>query len=196
MNEFREIIDVLDKCCQLALRQPLSEKNLMGDASLQAAGYAVLTEDDPNQKLTSTRKTYATVAYGSKRFTPSQQMSNYAKEFLAIYIAFEKFGHIFCGTLKPAIIMTDSKSVTRFFQPKMIPPPLWNAWDFVLQFNFTIACILSKMNTAADFLLRLQTDPNEKLSLKTCEDVSKQPIRVNIQSTGITQEDQVFFPHR
>ena len=36
------------------------------------------------------------------------------------------------GDIKPAIIMTDSKSVTGFFQSKMIPPPLWNACDFVL----------------------------------------------------------------
>ena len=55
----REINEALDRCCQLALRQPLPGKQLvvMTDASFQAAGYAVLTEDDPNQKYTSTRKT-------------------------------------------------------------------------------------------------------------------------------------------
>ena len=58
--------------------------------------------------------------------------------------------------------MTDSKSVTRFFQTKMIPPPLWNACDFVLQINFTIAHIPGKMNTAAVFLSRLEMDPIEK----------------------------------
>ena len=42
----------------------------------------------------------------------------------------------------------------------MIPPPLWNACDFVLQFNFTIEHIPGKMNTAADFLPRLEMDPN------------------------------------
>ena len=97
----------------------------MTDASFQAAGYAVLIEDDPNQKYTSTRKTYATIAYGSKTYSPSQiKMSIYAKEFLAIYMAFKEFGHIFWVATKPVIIMTDSKSVTRFFQTKMIPPPL------------------------------------------------------------------------
>ena len=44
----------------------------MTDASFQAASYAVLPEDDPNQKITSTRKTYAPVAYGSNAFNPSQ----------------------------------------------------------------------------------------------------------------------------
>ena len=79
-------------------------------------------------------------------------MSIYAKEVLAIYMAFKEFGHMFCGSTKPVIIMTDSKLVTRFFQTKMIPPALWNASDFVLPFSFTIAHILGKMNTAADLL--------------------------------------------
>ena len=196
MKEFREINDALDRCCQLALRQPLPGKQLvlMTDASFQAAGYAVLVEDDPNQKFTSTRKTYAPIAYGSKTYSPSQiKMSIYAKEFLAIYMAFKEFGHIFWGATKPVIIMTDSKSVTRFFQTKMIPPPLWNTCDFVLQFNFTIAHIPDKMNTAADFLSRLEIDPNEKIILNIRKDIPTKPIEVNIESTGIAQEELVFF---
>ena len=196
MKEFREINEALDRCCQLALRQPLPGKQLvlMIDASFQAAGYALLIEDDPNQKYTSTRKTYAPIAYGSKTYSPSQiKMSIYAKEFLAIYMAFKEIGHIFCGATKPVIIMTDSKSVTRFFQTKMIPPPLWNACDFVLQCNFTIAHIPGKKNTAADFLSQLEIDPNEKIILKIREDFSIKPIDVNIESTGIAQEEQVFF---
>ena len=58
------------------------------------------------------------------------------------------------------IIITDSKPVTRFFQTKTILPPLGNACDFVLQFNFTIAHIAGKMNTAADFLSRVEMNPN------------------------------------
>ena len=103
----------------------------MTDASFQAAGYAVLIEDDPNQKYTSTRKTYAPIAYGSKTYSPPQiKMSIYAKEFLAIYMAFKEFGHVFWSANKPVSIMTDSKSVTRFFQTKMIPPHLCNACDY------------------------------------------------------------------
>ena len=169
IKEFREINEALDRCCQLALRQPLPGKQLvlMTDASFQAAGYAVLIEDDPNQKYTSTRKTYAPIACGSKTYSPSQiKMSIYAKEFLAIYMAFKELGHILWGATKPVIIMTDSKLVTRFFQTKMIPPPFWNACDFVLQINFTIAHILVKMNTAAEFLSRLEMDPNEKNKFK------------------------------
>ena len=98
MKESREIKEALDSCCQLALRQPLPGQQLviMTDASSQAAGYAVLTEDDPNQKYATTRKTDAPIAYGFQTYTPSQiKMSIYAKEFLAIYLAFRESGHVF-----------------------------------------------------------------------------------------------------
>ena len=53
MKDFRELNEALDRCCQLALRQPLSGKQLvlMTVASFQAAGYAVLIEDDPTKSL-------------------------------------------------------------------------------------------------------------------------------------------------
>ena len=163
----------------------------MTDASFAPAGYAILTEDDPNQKITSVKKSYAPIACGSKTFTHSQlKMSIYAKEFLAKYYAFKEFGHIFWGTPQPVIIFTDNKSVTRFFQTKIIPPPLWNACDFVIQFNFIIAHIPGKNNTAAD---RMETDPTEKLVLKIREDVETRPIEVNVQSAGVSEEEQVFF---
>ena len=84
MKDFREINEALDRCCQLALRQPLPGKQhvLMTDASFQAAGYAVLIEDDPNQNYTSARKIYAPIAFGSKTYSSSQiKMSLNAKEF-------------------------------------------------------------------------------------------------------------------
>ena len=111
MKEFMEINEALDRCCQLALRQRLPGKQLvlMTDASFQAAGYAVLLEDNPKQKYTSSRKTYAPIADGSKTFSPSQiKMSIYAKEFCPIYMAFKEFGQIFWGATKKVIIMTDS----------------------------------------------------------------------------------------
>ena len=70
---------------------------------------------------------------------------------------------------------------------------LWNACDFELQFNFTIAHIPGKMNTAADFLSRSELDPNEKIILKNREDSPTKPIEVNIESTGIAQEETVFL---
>ena len=101
----------------------------------------------------------------------------------------KEFGHIFWGTPQPVIILTDNKSVTRFFQTKIIPPPLWNACDFVIQFNFIIAHIPGNNNTAADYLSRMEMDPTEKLVLKIREDVETRPIEVNVQSAGVSEED-------
>ena len=42
--------------------RPGKQMVLMTDASFQAAGNAVLIEDDPSQKYTSTCKTYAPIA--------------------------------------------------------------------------------------------------------------------------------------
>ena len=57
----------------------------MIDAPFQAAGSALLIENNPNQKYNSTHKTYAPIAYGSQIYTPSQiKMSTLAKQFLAI----------------------------------------------------------------------------------------------------------------
>ena len=119
LEQFTEINKALDQCCELALKQPLPNKQiaLMTDASFSVAGYAVLIEDDPMEKYSSMRKAFARVGYGSKTFSPAQlKMPIYAKEFLAIFFAFKEFGHIFWGTPKSVIILTVNKSVTRIFQ--------------------------------------------------------------------------------
>ena len=45
------------------------------------------------------------------------------------------------------------------------------------------------MNKAADFLSRLEMDPNEELTLKNREDFPTKSIEVNIESTSIAQEE-------
>ena len=50
-----------------------------------------------------------------------------------------------------------------------------------------------KQKTAADSLSRLEMEPKEKIILKIREDIPTQPIEVNIESTGIAQEDLVLF---
>ena len=126
IQQFKAINKDLDRCCELAPKKALPNKHLalMTDASFSAGGYALRTEDDPEQQYTSSRKACALVAYGSKTFTPSQlKMSIFAKEFLGIYSAFKELGHIFWGAPKPVITLTDKKAVTRFFQTKVISPP-------------------------------------------------------------------------
>ena len=75
----------------------------------------------------------------------------------------------------------------------MMPPPISNACDCVLQLNITIAHVPGEINTAAQFLSRLDNDSNGKPIPKIREDVPTQPIEVNTHSTGIAQEDQLFL---
>ena len=199
-SELKETFDSVNKAlndaCELALKQPVPGKQLvlMTDASFRSAGYALMIEDNPDRKIQSKRKTYAPVAFGSKIFSPAQlKMSIYSKEFLAIYMAFLEFAHILWEATKPTIVLTDNKSVTRLFQTKAIPPGLWNACDYVLQSNFKIAHIAGSVNTAADFLSRLELEVTEKIRLKIREDIHTMPIEVTTSSSDVTDEEQIFF---
>ena len=62
-----------------------------------------------------------------------------------------------------------------------------------MQNNFTIAHIPGKNNTAADYLSRLEVSPKEKLILRIREDISITPIELNVQSAGVTEEEQIFY---
>ena len=119
-------------------------------------------------------------------------MSIYAKEFLSMYFAFVEFGHLIWGSTFPVIVFTDNRSLTRFFPAKLIPPALWNACDYVLQYNFVIAHVASSMNTAADFLSKTEVDPTEKLEMTIRNDIRTKAVEVNIQSSGIVEKEQIF----
>ena len=195
---FNTVNRVLSDAFELALKQPIPGKQLilMTDASFRKAGYALMIEDNPDQKIQSKRKTYAPVAFGSKILSPAQpKMCIYSKQFLAIYMAFLEFAHILWEATKPTIVLTDNKSVTRFFQTKKIPPALWNACDYVLQFNFKIAHFAGSVNTAADFLSRLELKVTEKIRLKIREDIQTTPIEVTTSSSDVADEEQFFFTH-
>ena len=199
-SELKETFDsvnqALSDACQLALKQPIPGKQLvlMTDASFRSAGYALMIEDNPDQKIQTKKKTYAPVAFGSKVFSQSQlKMSIYSKDILTIYMAFLEFAHILWKTSKPTIVLTDNKSVTRFFETKAIPPSLWKACDYVLQFNFKIAQIAGSVNTAADFLSRLELKVTEKIHLEVREGVQITPIEVSTSSSDVADEEQFFF---
>ena len=122
-----------------------------------------MIEGNPDQNIQSKRKTYAPMAFGSQIFSPAElEMSTYSKHFLTIYVAILEFAHILWEATKPANVLTESKSVTHFFQTKAIPPALLNACDYGLQFHFKIAHIAGSVNTAADFVSRLELKVTEK----------------------------------
>ena len=78
-SELKETFDSVNKAlsdaCALALKQPIPGKQLvlMTDASFRSAGYALMIEDNPDEKIQSKRKTYAPVAFGSNFFPGTTQ---------------------------------------------------------------------------------------------------------------------------
>ena len=120
-------------------------------------------------------------------------MSFYAKEFLSIYFAFVEFGHLMWGSTFSVIAFTDNRSVTRFFQTKMILPALWNACEYVLQYNFVIAHVAGSMNIAAVFLSRTEVDPTEKLEMTIRNDTHTKAIEVKIKSSGVIAQEQIYI---
>ena len=196
VDNFKEVNASLAEACGLAPRQPVAGRQfvLMTDASFRASGYALMIEENDERKLLSKRKTFAPIAFGSQVFSPAQlKMSIYCKEFLAIYHAFLEYSHILWETTIPTLVLTDNRSVTRFFQTKTTPPALWNACDYVLQFKFRIMHVAGSQNTAADFLSRLELTPKEKAQLKLRDDILTSPIEVNLQSSDVADEEQLFF---
>ena len=102
-SDLREAFDSVSKAlsdaCEVALKQPIPGKQLvlMTDASFRSAAYALMIEDNPDQKIQSKRKTYAAVAFGSKIYSPAQlKMSIYSKDFWQTIWFFSSF-HTFCG---------------------------------------------------------------------------------------------------
>ena len=65
MSEVKETFDSVNKAlsdaCELALKEPIPGKQLvlMTDTSFRSAGYALVIEKNPDQKIQSKRKTYA-----------------------------------------------------------------------------------------------------------------------------------------
>ena len=115
------------------------------------------------------------------------------ERILAIYMAFFEFPHILWEATKPTIVLTDNKSVTRFFQTRATPPSLWNACDYVLHSNFKRAHVAGSVNTAADFLSKLELKVTEKIHLKIREDLPTTPNEVTTSSSDVADEEQFFF---
>ena len=53
--------------------------------------------------------------------------------------------------------------------------------------------VAGSQNTAADFLSRLELAPKEKVQLKLRDDILTSPIEVNLQSSDVADEEQLFF---
>ena len=115
-------------------------------------------EEIVEKKINSKKQIIAPVAFGSKVFSLAQlKMAIYRKEFLAIYFACLELSHIVWETTLPTLDMTVNRSSTRFFRTKAIPRTLWNACDYVIQFNFHIMHVAGTQKAAATFFFTNRT---------------------------------------
>ena len=173
---------------------PGRQLDLMTDASFRSAGYALMIEGNPDQKIQSKQKTYARVAFASKVFGPAQlKISIYSEKFLAILMTFLEFAHILWEATKPTFVLTDSKSVQLFFQTKAFPSALRNACDYVLKYNFNITHFARSFSSAADFLSRLEPKVMENIRLKVRENIKTLPFEATTSSSDVDVEKQFFF---
>ena len=132
-----------------------------------------------------TKTTYAPVSFRSRLFTTTQLIfSVYYKEFLALRFALDHFAYFIRGATKPVLVLTDNRSLTQFFQSKSIHPSLWNCLDRVLSFNILLAHIPGKAISAADFLSRMQTDPNLTLRIKLTDQVPVREIEIETEANA------------
>ena len=102
-------------------------------------------------------------------------------ELLALYFALDNCPQCISGAAKPVLVLTDNQNLTLFFESKSIHVSSWNCLDRVLSIIFLLAGIPGKANSAADFLSRMQTDPNVNLQIKFTD-------HVPIDETGMDTE--------
>ena len=74
-----------------------------------------------------------------------------------------------------------------------IPPALWNACGYVLQFDFRITHIVGSVNTAADFFFRQNLKITEKIHHKIREGIHTTTFEVTTSSSEVTDGKQFFF---
>ena len=145
---------MLSDACQLTLKHPISGTQLilMTDQSFKSVRYAIMVEDKrSNLKVKLSRLSLL----GSKIFCHAQLKRGYSRVRTH-----------FVGSIKTNGCVNAEQISHPFLSEKAIPPPLWNACDQVLQFNFQIARITVSANRSADFLSRLELKVTEKIHLK------------------------------
>ena len=165
----------------------------MTDASFRSAGYAVVIEDKPYQKIQSKRKTFAPAAFGSNIFRHSTEKGSLFEKKIGDLGGHSRVHPYFVRSIRTSDCLNGNNSLTLFFRTKAIPTYLWTPCEYVLQFNCKIAHINCSVNTAADFLSRLELKVTEKIRLKIREDAQTTPTDVTTSSSDVADEEQFFF---
>ena len=101
---------------------------------------------------------------------------------MAVYFALEHFGQYIWGCGKPVLVLTDNRSLTKFFQAKTVPPALWNFLDRVLSFDIVVRHIPGAAKAAADFSSSMNNDSNETFTLKKTNRIPVKEIEASMTS--------------
>ena len=174
------------------MRLPLADRQyvIMADASDFAAGYVLLIEDYTKDQKGNSKKLYAPVAFGSKKFSQAQYKHTiHTKEFLAIYYAFETFAYMIWGiTNKPVVVFTDNKALSSFLQCPTIPAALCKYVDRLLQFRFVLAHVAGEDNPVADYLSRMYTNPHLLIQLEIGARLPVHDVQIKLKPNIATEE--------
>ena len=182
LNNFKaDLVRATDLTLRLAKRG--LQYVILCDASFHGTRFVLMIEDYLIDEKGKTKKTYAPVSFGSRLFTTTQlKFSVYYKKLLALYFALDHFAHFIWGATNPVLVLNDNRSLTQFFQSKSIHPSLLNCLDRVLSFNILLAHIPWKVNSAADFLSRMPTDPNSTLQITLMNHVPIREIEIETKA--------------
>ena len=159
-SELKETFDSVNKAlsdaCELALKQPIPGKQpvLMTDANFKRRQRLDDWRQSRSENPIKKEDLLACCVWIEKFLPRTTKNVDLLERSLRNLHGFHDFAHNLCEATKPTIVLTDNKSLTRFFQAKAFPPSFWNACDYVLQFIFKIAHIAGSVNRAADFLSR------------------------------------------
>ena len=94
------------------------------------------------------------------------------------------------------IVLTDNKSLTHFFQSKVIPPSLWNCLDRVFAFNIVIDHIPGRANYAANFSSRMESDRAATLFSKLADGIPVRETEIDREAQNPDVELNVLFDKR
>ena len=103
-----------------------------------------------------------------------------------------EFAHILREATKPTIVLTDNKTVARFSKRRQFCQHC-GMLVIMLQFYFKKAHIAGSVNTAIEFLSRLELEVTEKIRLKIREDIQTTPIEVTTSSSDVADEEHFSF---
>ena len=124
VQQFEEINKALDKCGDLALEQPIPNKQiaLMTDASFGAAGYVVLIEDDPSQ-IYVTQKDVCSGGIWIKNLHPStDQDVNLCQRISCILLRIQRMLAYLLGCAETGYYPYRQQSCHAIFSNKNITP--------------------------------------------------------------------------